>query len=137
MSEPQFASGGGFTPGYRRTEPALGYQHDWLASQHMTVKRAGITIDAATVTANADGMKIVKGGTVMGKVTATGKYGPYDNAAVDGRATALGFLLAGDMRLDAGDTTAGLMISGSVLEARVTGLDAAGKAELAPHFIFQ
>lgn len=137
MSEEQFYSGGGFTPGYRRRPPALEYSFDFLASQHYTVKRAGITIDHTTVPLNDDDMRVIKGGTVMGKITASGKYGPYDATATDGRQTALGFLLAGDIRVDAGDTTAGLMISGSVLEARVVGLTAAAKTALAPHFLFQ
>lgn len=34
----------------------------------------------------------IKSGCVLGLVTATGKYGPYDDAATDGRQTAVGML---------------------------------------------
>lgn len=37
----------------------------------------GVTIDAATVSADADGNKILKAGTPLGRITASGKYGPY------------------------------------------------------------
>ena len=37
----------------------------------------GVTIDAATVSADADGNKILKAGMPLGKITASGKYGPY------------------------------------------------------------
>lgn len=37
----------------------------------------GVTIDSATVSADADGNKILKAGTPLGKITASGKYGPY------------------------------------------------------------
>lgn len=133
----QYPAGGGFTPGYRYDPAPLGYQFDFLASEKYMVKRGGITIDYTTVPANGDGQRIIKGGTVLGKITATGKYGPYASGASNGLQTPLGFLFAGDMRVDAGDTTAGLLIDGSVLEARVTGLDAGAKTALAPRFIFQ
>lgn len=68
---------GGYSPGLT-TEPVnLGPSFDFLASEHYSVKRGGITLDSTLVTADADGNKIVKGGTALGKVTATGKYGPY------------------------------------------------------------
>ena len=35
----------------------------------------------------------IKSGCVLGLVTATDKYGPYDDAATDGRQTAVGMLL--------------------------------------------
>ena len=37
----------------------------------------GVTIDSTTVSADADGNKILKAGTPLGKITANGKYGPY------------------------------------------------------------
>ena len=61
-------------------------------------KSVGITIDWATVTAvsGADltladdtvvkiGAKALRFGTVLTRITATGKFGPYDSAAADGR----------------------------------------------------
>jgi hypothetical protein len=52
-----------------------------------------ITLDLTLFTANThypDGY--IKSGCVLGKVTATGLYGPYDDAATDGRQTAKGLL---------------------------------------------
>lgn len=43
----------------------------------------GITIDAAVVTANSNGDKIIKKGMPMAKVT-NGKYVPYDKDGTDG-----------------------------------------------------
>ena len=60
-------------------------------------KMAGITIDWTTVAAlGVDttygdggvykaGQKVLRYGQVMTKITASGKFGPYDSAAVDGR----------------------------------------------------
>ena len=36
----------------------------------------------------------IPSGTVLGKITASGLYGPYDNAATDGRQTAAGILFS-------------------------------------------
>lgn len=69
---------GGFTPGLRRTDVSLSGGASFLASENMTVKRGGITLDAALVAADADGNKILDEGTFVSVVTATGKYGPYD-----------------------------------------------------------
>jgi hypothetical protein len=64
------------------------------------MKSAGITLDWATVTAVAGadvtwldgvvvhiGEKGLRYGQVVTKITASGKYGPYDPAAADGRQT--------------------------------------------------
>lgn len=37
----------------------------------------GVTIDHTTVTANAEGRRILPAGMPIGKITASGKYGPY------------------------------------------------------------
>lgn len=44
----------------------------------------GITIDSAAVTADAKGDKIIKKGMPMAKLTASGKFVPYDPAGTDG-----------------------------------------------------
>ena len=129
--------GGGYSPGLRRASLDIDPSVDWLASEHYMVKRAGITIDYTTVTANSDGRRIIKGGTLIGKITASGKYGPYSDAASDGRQVAVGLLFPGDINVQFGDTIAGLLIHGSVLEARCTGVDANGKTDLAGKVIFQ
>lgn len=136
MSEPN-PFGGGFTAGLRSQEMDIDPTVDWLASEHFSVKRVGITIDHTTVTADADGRRIIKGGTVLGKITASGKYGPYGDALADGRETATGMLFPGDLNVQYGDTVAALLTHGSPLEARCTGVTAAAKTDLAGRIWFQ
>ena len=50
---------------------------EFLASEYFVTKRVGMTVDAAGITADANGDKIIRKGTVMGRVTASGKYVPY------------------------------------------------------------
>ena len=44
-------------------------------------------------------------GIVLGKITASGMYGPYDDAASDGRQTAVGFLFSSVKVPNTADTT--------------------------------
>jgi len=109
---------------------------EFLASERFTSKRTGITLDATLVGADANGNKILKKGTCLGRITATGKYGPYSNAAGDGRQDAKGFLLEA-VNLRFGDAVTGMAIMGSVIADRASGLDAAGKVDLKGAFTFQ
>jgi hypothetical protein len=131
-------SGGGFTPGLKTTQDPLLSSVEFLASQDYTVKRSGITLAAAAVTADSDGNKIVKGGTVLYKHAATGKYGPAIQAGATGvDAEAKGLLFPGDVNLADGDVITGMLIRGSVLEARCTGVTAAVKTALGDRIIWQ
>lgn len=58
-------------------------------SQKIRWVTGGVTLDHTLVEPNEDGRKELKIGTPIGKVTATGKYGPYDAEAEDGRETAV------------------------------------------------
>lgn len=71
-------------------------------------------------------------GTVLGKITATGKYAAYDDEASDGTQTAAGILL-GDCNAAAADKSAAILIRGPavVSEGDLIGIDAAGKVDLA------
>ena len=70
-------------------------------------------------------------GTVLGKITATGEYAAYDNGAGDGTEVAAGVLYRGvpDSAADQG----AVMIArhAEVMESELTGINAAGKADLA------
>jgi Bacteriophage lambda head decoration protein D len=118
-----------------RSVGTVGGDIEFLASEHYTVKRVGITLDSTLWTADGNGDKIVPKGSVLGRVTATGRYGPYNNAAGDGREVAKGFLIEGT-NLKFGNQVTGLVIAGSVIAARCSGLDAAGIVDL-PTFVFQ
>jgi len=82
----------------------------------------------------AGGNGVVAPGTVLGKVTATGKYRPYNNGNADGSETAVG--LAMD-RYDTtgGDVFASMMVHGVVRTGSLVGLDAPARADLT-HIIF-
>ena len=128
-------AGGGFTAGITTTRDPLSGSVEFLASQNYTVKRAGITLDSAAVTADEDGNKIVKGGTVLYLNESTGKYAPSAAEGALGDAAApKGLLFAGDVNLADGDTVAGLLIAGSVIEARCTGVT---DTAALPNIIFQ
>lgn len=69
----------------------------WLWGQHGTEpgSNPSITLDFALFTAGTHYPNgYVPSGTVLGKVTASGKYGPYDSGAADGRQTAAGLLFS-------------------------------------------
>ena len=74
-------------------------------------------------------------GLVLGRVTATGKYKQYDDAASDGTEVAAGIL---DKEIDllgddgqAVDSQATMLVHGLVAESGLYGIDAAGKGDLA------
>lgn len=112
--------------------------HTWLGSETGTNDCETIQLDKALLTAvYADGF--VKSGTVLGKVTATGRYGPYDNAASDGRQTATHVLFTSQNVARDNDTVAPGMWHGSIIQSKLPkqsgagSLDAAGITDL-KHF---
>ncbi len=65
----------------------------WLGSEHGTQATEPATLDTSAFTKAThypDGY--FKSGIPLGVITATGKYGPYDNGAGDGRSVLAGFL---------------------------------------------
>jgi hypothetical protein len=125
----------GFKPGLRSTSLGVGPDYSFLASEHTMVARAGVTLDAATVGADADGNKLLMAGTVLGKITASGKYGAYSNAAGDGRGTAVGFLNE-TVNLKDGDVVASMLEHGSVIVPRTSGLDSNARTDMAGRFFY-
>lgn len=115
----------------------------WLASADGTQATKTITLDMALFTAATHFPNgHVPSGTPLGKKTATGLYGPYDNAASDGREVAAGFLyglakvgngLPGVT--SSGKAGAALLWRGAVRLAKLPiALDSAGQADLAAKF---
>lgn len=113
-----------------------------------------ITLDVSTfLAAHVTAKGALPSGTVLGKITATGKYGPYDDAAVDGRAVAAGFLLnttkisdaTGSNLATAADVGAALVWEGIVKESFLPAfagttlgeLDAAARTDMAAHVRFE
>lgn len=134
-------AGGGFRPSLKRVSDGVGPEASFLASEHRMAKRAGITVAASTVGADADGNKILRAGTVMAEITAAGatlgKFRAYDNSlAADAGGVAVGFLWE-TINLRDGDIICGLLLHGSVLAARVSGLDSNARTDLAGRIVFQ
>lgn len=105
----------------------------WLGAEHGTNECESITLDPALMLAAfADGE--IPSGVVLGRVTATGRYGPYSDAAGDGRQTARGHLFDTVKVTTGHNTGAALYWHGRVITAFLPtghGLDAAAQVELA------
>jgi hypothetical protein len=126
-----------FRPSLKTTSQAVSAEASFLASDHQMAKRSGITLDASTVEADDDGNKILTAGTVLAKVDDTGKYRTYENTLdADEGGVAAGFLYE-SVNLKDGDVICGMLIHGSVLEARCSGLDSNAKTDLAGRIVFQ
>ncbi|AQW55289.1 head decoration protein [Streptomyces violaceusniger] len=107
----------------------------WLGSAHGTDATETIALDTSTFTPAThypDGY--FKSGIPLGRITTGGKYGPYDNAATDGRQALVGFLFAAvkaptDNTID---PAAAMLTHGKVRESRLpVAVDAAGKTDVA------
>lgn len=115
----------------------------WLRGPHGTEPGANpnITLDVALF-AGLYPKGFIPSGIIVGKVTAGGKYGPYDPDGVDGTETAKGALYS-SLTVEAGVTVLGgsLYVHGFVDETKLPiqsgkgSADAAAKAELT-HIIF-
>ncbi|MFF2566734.1 head decoration protein [Streptomyces sp. NPDC058084] len=102
----------------------------WLASRHGLDTPLTITLDTAlfaqgthyTPPAPGQPRNVMKAGIPLGRVTATGLYGPWDKSATDGRATFTGVLLA-DVPFAVGSGRAGaaLLWHGVIAAARIPG----------------
>lgn len=113
----------------------------WLASAHGTDTARSITLDVSTFTAGThypDGF--LRSGLPLGKITASGKYGLYSNAASDGREVFVGHLFTG-VKAPASSATpvsAALLLHCFVVESKLPapGVDANGKADVAGRIIY-
>jgi hypothetical protein len=111
----------------------------WLASPHGTGpgENPSVTLSVAAFT-EADHYPngYVPSGTVVAKITASGLYGPYDPAAVDGTEVAAGILYSSLQVKDKAKVGGAIVVHGYVTESKlplsgVTGeLDAAAKVDL-------
>ncbi len=124
----------------RTSEHFANDDQSWLGSSHGTQATQTITLDTSAfvpATHYPDGF--FKSGLALGRITATGLYGPYDGAATDGRQNLAGFLYAA---VDAPpvntiDVGAAILEHGRVRTARLPiAVDAAGQADAAGRIIF-
>lgn len=122
-----------------------------LADQNvaaMTASGASLTpsggVTIATATAGVKGHYpngYIPSGCAIGKVTATGRFGPYDNTASDGRETFYGLTFAPAQVVRANGSVAAKVGTGALVQGDVSlsklpfqtgpgSLDAAGRAEV-------
>lgn len=116
------------------TETFGNEDHSWLRSQHGTEAIETAVLDLSKFTkATHYSAGYIKSGEPLGKIAATGLYGPYDGAASDGRETLVGHLFTTQaVREGGGNITANLLAHGKVVEARLPHpVDAAAKADVA------
>lgn len=99
--------------------------HSWLRSADGTQYPISITLDYSLFGSTPFPGLIVRSGTVLGKVTASGKYGPYKSDASDGTQLPAGFLLAtidltnGGLVTAGADSPAALLWRGAIVAAKV------------------
>lgn len=126
----------------RTTDYTQGNQK-WLGSAHGTNTGDTITLDLNLFTAGTHFPNgFIPSGMSLGKVTATGVYGPYSDAAGDGRTTLVGHLLQ-DVKV-ASDNTTGKAIGSiirhcQIIEANLPtnhGVDANGKTDVKGSIIY-
>lgn len=111
----------------------------WLGSAHGTDNARPATLDRSTFTANThypNGYFV--SGIPLGKITASGKFGPYNDAASDGTQTLVGFLFCA---VEAGttdiDPVGAILRHCFVVESKLPiAVDAAGKADVAGRVVF-
>lgn len=128
------------------TTPYQIEDRSWLLSPHGTEPGETLsgTLDVSVFTAATHYPNgYFPSGIVLGVITASGLYGPYDDTAVDGRAVAAGILFGSVKVPNVADTTkdvgVGVLVHGFVKKARLpiangaTGrgyIDANGEADL-------
>ncbi|MGI5404117.1 head decoration protein [Streptomyces sp. CA-135486] len=122
-----------------KTETFTQDRRDWLGSAHGTDAPVSASLDVTKFTAGTHYPSgYLKSGIPLGKVTATGKYGPYDNAAADGREVCVGFLFTGvDVKAGATTVVGSMLLHCFIREAKLpVTIDAAGKTDLGSRVVF-
>ena len=116
------------------------YQDDqtWLGSAHGTSSARTVTLDISAFTEGTHYPNgYIPSGTPVGEITASGLFGPYNDAAVDGTETLVGFVLTPTAANGTDDIQVALFEHGRVVEANLPiAIDAAGKADLAGQVVF-
>ena len=116
----------------------------WLASRHGVESTDTITLNTTMFTANFAARGYVPSGVALGLITAVGAtqgtYGPYDNAATDGRQVMAGHLMTTkSLTGGAARIGAALLSHGKVRLSKLPlnhGVDAAGQADVAGRILY-
>lgn len=112
----------------------------WLASAHGTDTARSITLDTSAFTSGTHYPNgYFPSGLPLGQITATGLYGPYNDASVDGTEVLAGFLMTAvdAPSVNTIDPQGALLWHGAVVEAKLpVAVDAAGQADVAGRIAF-
>lgn len=126
-----------------RTTTYISEDMTWLASAHGTSTADTITLDLSLFTAGTHFPNgFIPAGMTLGKVTATGVYGPYNNALATGVEVMVGHLYKPvNVATDnvAGKAMGALLRHCMVVESKLPtnhGLDSAGKTDVAGRIIY-
>lgn len=126
-----------------RTTSSISEDQSWLGSAHGTETGDPITLDLSTFTAGTHFPNgFLPSGMCLGKITASGAYGLYLDAAVDGRTVMVGHLFK--PVVVASDNVTGkamgtILRHCQVVEAKLpanSGIDANGKTDVAGKIIY-
>lgn len=122
------------------TETFQNEDQQWLGSSHGTDMGRSITLDTSAFTAGTHYPNgYFPSGLPLGRITATGMYAPYVDAAGDGTGVLAGFLLC---NVDAPsvntiDVQGALLEHGRIVEAKLPiAIDANARTDAAGRFIF-
>ncbi|WP_409186484.1 head decoration protein [Amycolatopsis sp. VS8301801F10] len=128
-----------------KTEAFQQDDQSWLGSAHGTESTRTITLDVSKFTAGTHYPNgYIPSGTALGLITASSKYGPYDDTQTDGRQTLVGHLFTG-VKVPASTSTpvgAALYEHGRVRTAKLPfssgagAVDANGKADVKGQIIY-
>lgn len=121
----------------------------WLGSAHGTDSTQTITLVKSLFSAKSyyTGSQLIPGGVALGKITTSGAtqtmFGPYDDAATDGRQVMVGHLFSTKSVTGSGlYIGAALLIHGTVRLSKLTaitadhGVDTAGQADVAGRLVY-
>jgi len=105
----------------------------WVVQDHVAAKDV-VLIGDDTIC----GTDALPSGLVLGQITASGKYGPYDDGASDGREDAAGIMVTDSVFAATanGDQLISMAVHAVCKESGLTGINANGKTDLAAHFVF-
>lgn len=118
----------------RTTATAAVDDQSWLGSAHGTDATETVTLDVSKFTAQTHYPNgVIPSGTAVGKVTATGLYGPYKTEGSDGDDVLVGFTIS-PAQVETGVTriSVGILTTGRVVASKLPfAVDANGKADVA------
>lgn len=128
----------------RQDGPYAPENFSWLGSKHGVDSTDTITLSTALFATNFAARGYIPSGVALGRITAVGAtqgmYGPYDNAASDGRQTLAGHLMTTkSLKGGAAYIGAALLSHGKVRISNLPlnhGVDAAGQADVDGRIIY-